>query len=125
MEFQDIAVVDVLVEPGTTGDKYRFTFLLARVPERFWPECFLAAFGAQSGLRRVELTERAVTIVLAESEGETYARAVGAAVARANADYRAEQTRKATDEQQRLDSEQQRRVRAEALGRQARQTLGI
>ncbi len=125
MEFQDIAVVDVLVEPWATGDKYRFTFLLARVPERFWPECFMAAFGAQSGLRRVELAERAVTIVLAEGEGEAYAHAVKAAVARANADYRAEQVRKATDERQRLDDEQQRRTRAEALGRQARQALGI
>lgn len=80
MAFEDIAVVDVGVEPGATGDNYRFTFLLSRVPDRFWPEAFLVAYGAQSGLRRVELAERTVTITLREAEATAYATAVGAAV---------------------------------------------
>jgi hypothetical protein len=125
MDFQDIAVVDVRVEPGASGDNYRFAFLLSRVPERFWPECFMGAYGTQSGLRRAELTDRAVTITLREAEAEAYATAIGTAVARANADYRADLARKATEEQQRLDGEQQRRARAEELSRQARHTLGI
>jgi hypothetical protein len=125
MDFQDIAVVDVSVEPGASGDNYRFSFLLSRVPERFWPECFMVAYGAQSGLRRAELAERAVTITLREAEADTYAAAIGTAVTRANAAYRADLARKATEEQQRLDDEEQRRRRAEALGRQARQLLGI
>jgi len=103
MAFEDIAVVDVGVEPGATGDNYRFTFLLSRVPDRFWPEAFLVAYGAQSGLRRVELAERTVTITLREAEAAAYA----------------------TDERQRRDDEQQRRARAEELVRQARQALGI
>jgi len=125
MAFEDIAVVDVGVEPGATGDNYRFTFLLSRVPDRFWPEAFLVAYGAQSGLRRVELAERTVTITLREAEAAAYATAVKASVARANADYRAEQARQATDERQRRDDERQRRARAEELVRQARQALGI
>jgi len=125
MDFQDIAVVDVRVEPGASVDNYRFAFLLSRVPERFWPECFMIAYGTQSGLRRVELTERSVTIVLREAEAAAYATAIGASVSRANADYRAKRARQATEEQQRLDGEEQRRARAEELGRQARQALGI
>jgi hypothetical protein len=123
--FQDIAVIDVRVEPATPADSFRLQFMLSRVPERFWPECFASAYNVQSGLRRIELTEGVVQITLPETEAETYADVVKQTVARANTDYRAEMTRRTAEQQQRLDAEQQRQARAEELRRKAKQSLGI
>jgi hypothetical protein len=117
MAFEDIKVVDVLVEPGSPSDSFRFRFVLSRVPERFWPECFASAYNVQTGLRRIELTEADLQIALPEAEAETYIDIVRRTVGRANDDYRAEMAR--------LEAEQQRQARAEALRRRAKQILGI
>jgi hypothetical protein len=123
--FEDIAVVDVRVEPVTPADSFRFQFVLSRTPERFWPECFTSAYNVQTGLRRIELSEGIVQITLPEAEAETYADVVKRTVARANTDYRAEMTRRTAEQQQRLDVEQQRQARAEELRRKAKHSLGI
>lgn len=125
MDFEDIMVSDVQVEPGASGDSYRFAFMLSRVPERFWPERFNSAYNSQTGLRRIELNENALRIALAEAEVGAYTETVRQAVAKANADYRAEMTRRVTEQQQRLDSEQERRTHAESLRLKAKQALGI
>ena len=123
--FEDIAVVDVRVEPATPMDTYRFQFVLSRVPERFWPECFASAYNQKTGLRRIELTEAVLQLMLPEAEAETYVDAVRQTVGRANADYRAEMARRAAEQQQRLDGERQRQARAEDLRRKAKWALGI
>jgi hypothetical protein len=123
--FQDIAVIDVRVEPAAPADSFRLQFLLSRVPERFWPECFANAYNLQTGLRRIELTEAVVQITLPEAEAETYAGVVRRTIERANADYRAEMARRTAEQQQRLDVEQQRQARAEELRQKAKQVLGI
>ena len=125
MAFEDIAVIDVRVEPATPADSFRFQFVLSRVPERFWPECFANAYNVQTGLRRIELAEAALQITLPEAEAENYADIVRRTVGRANADYRAEMARRAAEQQQRLDAEQQRQARAEALRSKVKQILGI
>ena len=125
MAFEDIAVVDVRVEPATPIDTFRFQFVLARVPERFWPECFASAYNAQSGLRRVELHEAVLQLTLPEAEAATYVDVVRQTVGRANADYRAELARRVAEQQQRLDAERLRQARAEELQRKARRALGI
>lgn len=124
MAFEDIAVIDVRVEPATPTDNFRFQFVLSRVPERFWPECFASAYNVQTGLRRIELTEAVVQITLPEAEAETYTDVVRRTIARANADYRAEMARRAAEQQQRLAVEQQRQARAEELRRKAKHALG-
>jgi hypothetical protein len=125
MTFEDITVVDVRVDPGTPSENFRLQFLLSRVPERFWPECFANAYNVQTGLRRIELAEAALQITLPEAEAENYADIVRRTVGRANADYRAEMARRAAEQQQRLDAEQQRQARAEALRSKVKQILGI
>ena len=125
MVFEDIAVIDVRVEPATPVDSFRFQFVLSRDPERFWPECFASAYNQQTGLRRIELTEAVLQLTLPEAEAETYVDVVRRTVERANADYRAEMDRRVAEQQQRLDVEQQRRARAEELRRRARHALGL
>lgn len=125
MAFEDITVREVLVEPGPSADSFRFQFQLSRIPERFWPECFMGDYNAQSNLRRMELTEDQLQITLPEGEAEAYAAVVRQTIGRANAAYRAEQTRRATEQQSRLDSEQRRQLRAAELRDQARAVLGI
>ena len=125
MTFEDITVIDVRVDPGTPSDTFRFQYVLSRVPERFWPECFASAYNVQTGLRRIELTEAVVQLTLPEAEAETYAEIVGRTVERANAAYRAEMARRAAEQQQRLDGERQRQARAEDLRRKAKWALGI
>jgi hypothetical protein len=125
MAFEEIKVTDVLVEPGSPSDSFRFRFVLSRVPERFWPECFASAYNVQTGLRRIELAEAVLQITLPEAEAETYTDIVRRTVERANADYRAEMARRAAEQRQRLEAEQQRQAHAEALRRKAKQILGI
>jgi hypothetical protein len=125
MEFEDIAVVDVRVEPATPADTFRFQFVLSRVPERFWPECFASAYNQQTGLRRIELSEAVLQLALLEAEADTYVDVVRQTVARANSDYRAEMARRVAEQQLRLDAERQRQARAEELQRKAKRVLGI
>ena len=125
MGFEDITVREVLVELGPTPDTFRFQFQLSRIPERFWPECFMSDYNAQSNLRRMDLTEDQLQITLPDAEAETYAAVVQQTMRRANAAFRAEQARRIAEQQARLDSEQQRQVRALELRRQAKAVLGI
>ncbi len=125
MAFEDIQVIDVRVTPQTPADSFQFQFILSRVPERFWPECFASAYNARSGLRRVELSEDTARITLLEDDAENYIEIIGQVVKQANLAYVAEQTKQATERQRRLDEDQQRQARAEALQRKAKQLLGI
>lgn len=125
MTFQDIAVTDVLVEPGATAEVFRFQFKLSRVPERFWPECLTSAYNVQTGRRRLELTEDVLQIVLPEEEVEEYTEVVKQLVERANADYRAEMARRELEQQQRNEADQLRKAKAEALRQRARSAFGI
>lgn len=125
MTFQDVAVIDVLVEPGATVDIYRFQFKLSRVPDRFWPECLTSAYNAQTGRRRLDLSEDIIQIVLPEEEVDEYTDVVKQLVQRANADYRAEMTRRETEQRQRAEAEQSRQAKAQTLRQRARSSLGI
>lgn len=125
MTFQDITVREVLVEPGPSADSFRLQFQLSRIPERFWPECFMSAYNVQTNLRRMDLTEDRLQITLPEAEAPAYATVVQQTVQRANAAYQAEQARRVAEQQARLDGEQQRQARAATLQQQLKQTLGI
>ncbi|CAA9582162.1 MAG: hypothetical protein AVDCRST_MAG88-3474 [uncultured Thermomicrobiales bacterium] len=125
MEFEDITVTDVQVTPGPRPDSFEFQFTLSRVPERFWPERFFAAYGTQQGLRLVDLTDNILKITLSEDEVDAFVVVVLQTVRQANEAYRAELASRAEAQQQRLDAEQQRRDKAEALRRKALQTLGL
>ena len=125
MTFEDITVHEVVVEPGASADSFRFIFQLSRVPERFWPECFMSDYNAQSNLRRMDLTDDRLQIALPETEAEAYAAVVKQTIGRANAAYRAEQARRIAEQQARLDGEQRRQVRAAELRQQAKAVLGI
>ena len=125
MEFEDITVTDIQVAPGARPDSFEFQFTLSRVPERFWPESFFAAYGTQRGLRLVDLNGNILKITLAEEEVDAFVAVVQHTVRQANETYRSELARRAEAQQQRLDAEQQRRDKAEALRWKAKQTLGI
>lgn len=125
MAFEDIQVIDVRVTPQTPASTFHFQFQLSRVPERFWPECFLNAYNSRSGLKRIELSEDTARITLPEEDAESYFDIVGQVVKQANAAYVTELSRQTAARQRQLDDEQQRQARAEALRQKAKQILGI
>jgi hypothetical protein len=125
MEFADITIVDVRVEPATPADHFRLQFVLSRVPERFWPERFMAAYTALPERRRIEVSEAVLQLTLPGGEVEEYAASVGQAVREANVAYRAEMARRAAEQQERLAVEEQRAERALALRDAARRRLGL
>lgn len=125
MAFQEIQVTDVRVTPQTPANTFQFQFQFSRVPERFWPECFLNAYNSRSGLKRIELSEDTARLTLPEDDAENYIEIVGQVVKQANAAYVAELSRQMTARQRQLDDEQERQARAEALRQKAKQILGI
>lgn len=125
MGIENVTLIDVRVLPQSRKDSYQFQFILSRVPERFWPECFASAYNARSGLRRIELNADTASITLSDDEAEAYIEAVGKVVEQANVAYRAEMSRQADEERRRKEDDQQRRDRAEDLQRRAKQLLGI
>ncbi len=122
---ENVTLVDVRVLPQARKDSYQFQFILSRVPERFWPECFASAYSTRSGLRRIELNADTASITLTEDEAETYIEAVGKVVEQANIAYRAEIARQADQERRRIEEDQERRERAAGLQQRAKQLLGI